>query len=56
MALRNAKAFAALNKPKLSGGWLQTAIQDKIESLEDVLSENIFDKVRESKEFKKFFN
>jgi stage IV sporulation protein FB len=56
VALRNAKAYAALNKPKLSGGWLSTAIQDKIESLEGVLSENIFDRVRESEEFKKFFN
>ena len=56
IAMRNAKTFAVLKKPKLSGGWLQMAIKDKSNLLDKILSDNIFDDVKNSEDFKKFFH
>ncbi|MBN1914711.1 MAG: site-2 protease family protein [Parachlamydiales bacterium] len=55
VAIRNAKAFAYLNDPKPSGGWLHTA--QKIGHIDSsmIMQDPAFDSVREEEEFQKFF-
>jgi len=55
VAMRNAKAFASLNKPKPAGGWLQTVLKSGKFDKEQIINDKSFDKIRESDEFKKFF-
>jgi Zn-dependent protease len=55
IALKNSQAFAILNEPKPSGGWLKTAKQFGSLDLNEVISQNYFDKVRDQAEFKHFF-
>ncbi len=55
VALRNARAFAALRQPKLSGGWLSTALEFGNIELEALLTEDIFASVKEDPEFRHFF-
>ena len=54
MALRNARAFAYLNQPKLAGGWLQTAWSFGGIELESVLREEEFVPLRGNPEFEEF--
>lgn len=54
VALRNARAFAALKQGKLAGGWLQTAWKHGGIDLEKVLHEEEFSNVREDPEFRTF--
>lgn len=56
VALRNAKAFAFLEKPKEAGGWLKAASQDKEIDMDEILKEEEFKNIKEDKEFKKFFH
>jgi stage IV sporulation protein FB len=53
-ALKNAKAFAILNEPKPSGGWIQTASQYESFNLKETLEEKVFEKVLEDDHFKHF--
>ncbi|NGX63236.1 MAG: Stage IV sporulation protein FB [Candidatus Anoxychlamydiales bacterium] len=55
IALKNSQTFAILNEPKPSGGWLKTAKQFGSLDLKSVISQNYFDKVRDSSEFNHFF-
>ncbi|OGN62190.1 MAG: hypothetical protein A3F40_04240 [Chlamydiae bacterium RIFCSPHIGHO2_12_FULL_27_8] len=54
IALYNARAFAAINKPKPAGGWLKTAIDFNNLNIEGILNEKYFEKVKNSNEFLKF--
>jgi stage IV sporulation protein FB len=55
VALRNAKAFAFLKKARPAGGWLRTATQAFKESdVDKLLTDNIFDPVRNDPIFKSF--
>lgn len=54
VALKNAKAFAALKNGKHAGGWLQTAFQFGNLNLENVLSEEIFQPILNDPEFQSF--
>lgn len=56
MALRNARAFARLNKPKLAGGWLQTAWKYGGMDLEKVLKEKHFVALKGSRAFNEFID
>ena len=53
-ALRNARAFAALNQPRPAGGWLQTAWQHGAFDLKALLEERVFDPVRKDPIFRQF--
>lgn len=55
-AILNSKAFANLNNPELSAGWLKTAslFEDvKDDSLKKILEDKIYDQVKENEKFKK---
>lgn len=54
IALRNSRAFAFLKKPKPAGGWLQTAWNMGNLNVEIILSESIFDTIRQNPEFTEF--
>lgn len=56
VALKNAKAFAFLNKAKPSGGWLQTASQYDSFDLKNILEEEIFNRVKKNKDFQCFID
>ncbi len=53
-ALRNARAFAKLSRPKLAGGWLQTAYNHGGLDIKKIISEEIFSSVRNDPSFKQF--
>ncbi len=53
-ALNNARAFASLNKPKHSGGWLQTALRFGDINIHNVLSEKFFESIKNNPEFSRF--
>lgn len=54
VALRNALACAALAKPKPTVGWLETAFQEGLDSISEIIKGHEFDPVRESEYFKQF--
>lgn len=54
VALRNALACAALSKPKPAVGWMETAFQEGLENLTEILKGSEFDPIRESDLYKKF--
>jgi hypothetical protein len=54
MALRNARSFAKLKEPKLTGGWLQTAWGYGGLDLDKILQEAPFLELRTSSEFEEF--
>lgn len=54
VALRNALACASMGKEKPAVGWLETAFQEGLDNLTDVVSSSEFDPIRESELFKKF--
>ena len=54
IAQKNAKAYAFLNQPKPSGGWLQTASQFEGFDLDELLKEKIFKDVYDDKNFQYF--
>lgn len=54
IALRNAYACAALSKPKPSVGWLETAFQEGLDNIPDILKGREFDTIRETAYFKQF--
>ncbi len=54
MALHNARAFARLKRPKMAGGWLQTAWQYGGLNLEKVLHEDAFMQLIGQAEFDEF--
>lgn len=54
VALRNAIACAGLSKPKPAVGWLETAFQEGLDHLSDLLKGRAFDPIRESDYFQKF--
>lgn len=54
IALRNALACAALEKAKASVGWLETAFQEGLEGLGEVLRGDEFDSIRQTEIFQKF--
>lgn len=57
VALLNSKAFACLNNPVSSGGWLKTASGFKnieLRELEDVLRLTMYNQVRDHEEFRKY--
>ncbi|MEI6242407.1 MAG: site-2 protease family protein [Chlamydiota bacterium] len=56
VALRNAKAFAFLGKGHLSGGWLAAAVGKGKLNLEEILSDRVFDNVRQDVKFMSFFH
>lgn len=56
VALRNARAFAALKRGREAGGWLQTAWQYGGLQKESVLSELLFQELRMDPDFKEFIN
>lgn len=53
-AIRNAKAFARLNKPEPAGGWIQSAWQQGSFDLDRFLQDEAFAKVRENPLFRNF--
>lgn len=56
LALRNARAFARLNQPKMAGGWIQAAWQYGGLDLAKILHENTFAQVLGQAEFEEFIN
>jgi len=54
VALRNALASAALAKAKPAVGWLETAFQEGLDNLTNILSSPEFDLIRENDLFQKF--
>lgn len=54
VALRNARAFAFLQKGEEAGGWLQTAFQYGGVDFEKILSEEAFLKVAQDPKFQRF--
>jgi len=56
VALFNARAFAVLNQPQASGGWLQRAMQVGSVDLDKVLSEKYFNGVKEDPQFINFIH
>ena len=54
VAIRNARAFAALHQSEPAGGWLQTALQYGPMNLKTLLEDAIFDQVRNDPSFRKF--
>jgi len=54
VALRNARAFAALNQPQPSGGWIQTAWQLGPFDLKTCLDDEVFNSVRNNSVFRHF--
>jgi Zn-dependent protease len=55
IAIRSARAFAALGKARPAGGWLQTALKEKEVDVKEILKEEEFQGVLGSREFQKFF-
>jgi stage IV sporulation protein FB len=55
VALRNARAFAALHEAKASGGWLSTAMGFDSLDLLAITKEEIFSSVKDKPEFLHFF-
>ena len=53
-ALRNAYAAAAMREAIASVGWLQTALKEGLENLQEILAERYFDPIREDSVFKDF--
>lgn len=56
IAVLNSKACARLNKPELSGAWLETASKfgaDSRKRIKDLLQDQIYDLVKDQKMFKK---
>jgi stage IV sporulation protein FB len=56
MALRNAYASALLSQPKPAIGWLQTAQQEGLQNLGEVIRESAFDPVRNDPSFQHFLH
>jgi len=56
VALRNAVACASLAKAKPAVGWLETAFQEGLDHLTDLLGGQEFDPIRESEYFQKFLD
>lgn len=54
VALRNAYAAARLNKPESTIGWLETAKQNGVENLAEIVKESDFDAVRNDLTFQEF--
>lgn len=54
IALRNARAFAALEQPKPAGGWLQTAWKFGNLDLDHIINEDVFGKVKKDPIFVEF--
>jgi hypothetical protein len=54
VALRNAYAAARLNDPQGAVGWLETAQQNGVENLREIIQEPAFDRVRHEIVFKEF--
>lgn len=55
IAILNSKAYACLNNPELSGGWMKTASlfeDSKKDELIDIIKDTIYDKVRNQSSFK----
>jgi hypothetical protein len=56
VALRNAFACAKLDQAKPAIGWLETAFQEGLDNLQEVLASNYFDTIRTEPIFKKFLD
>lgn len=56
IALRNALACAALEKAQAAVGWLETAFQEGLDNLGEILRGSEFDPIRETDYFKKFLD
>ncbi len=56
VALRNSFALAKLQQAKPSIGWLETAFQEGLDNLQEVLSSPYFDPIRSEPIFKKFLD
>jgi hypothetical protein len=54
IAFRNARACAALKNAKASVGWLETAFQEGLDHLGELLCGNEFDSIRQTETFQKF--
>jgi stage IV sporulation protein FB len=54
VALRNAYAAARLSQPQGTVGWLETAKQNGVENLSEIIQESAFDSVRNEAAFKAF--
>lgn len=54
IALRNACAFASLSQAKPALGWLETAFQEGLENVAEVLQEPYFDPIRSDPHFEAF--
>lgn len=54
VALRTALACAALEKAQASVGWLETAFQEGLDNLSEILKESAFDPIRKTDYFQKF--
>ena len=52
IALRNAYAHAQLKQAVPAAGWLQTAISEGLTNLKEILSDHVFDPIREDPSFK----
>lgn len=54
VALRNAYAAARLGQPQGAVGWLETAKQNGVENLDEIIKEPSFDPIRRDTAFKEF--
>ncbi len=55
-ALRNAYASAALAQVEPAVGWLETAIKEGLENLNEILQDTTFDKIRQEPLFIEFIS
>lgn len=55
-ALRNASAAAELKQVEPAVGWLKTALKEGLENLDEVLTQGVFDPIRQDAVFKEFLS
>ena len=53
-AIRNAYACAYLSQAEASVGWLETALQDGLENVKEIIQDKAFDTIRNSSYFQEF--
>lgn len=53
-AVRNAEAAASLSQTDAAIGWLQTALDEGIENMKEIIGESVFDPIRDHPTFKQF--
>ncbi|GAB4184563.1 MAG: hypothetical protein Tsb0015_00680 [Simkaniaceae bacterium] len=56
LALRTSMACAQLREPVAAVGWLEAAVKQGLENMEEIVSDDRFDPIRDSEAFQKFLS